>query len=512
MARTLKLYNSLTRRKEDFQPLEAGRVGLYVCGMTVYDYCHIGHARMLVAFDVVQRWLRARGYQVTYVRNITDIDDKIIRRAVENGETLSSLTGRFIAAMHEDEAALGIQRPDLEPRATQYVPQMLDLVSLLEKNGYAYRSGDGDTLFRVRRFAGYGRLGGKSLDDLRAGERVAVAAGKEDPFDFVLWKAAKPEEPAEACWQGPFGPGRPGWHLECSAMSTRLLGRQFDIHGGGADLQFPHHENEIAQSDAAYFPEGGKSFVRYWLHNGFVQVDGEKMSKSLGNFFTIRDVLKKFDGEVIRFFIVRSHYRSQVNYSDAGLDDARESLLRLYNALSTDWSAAQAQVEGQAGQGAAASAGADQAAVAVCADGEAARAAVAAIDWSEPRAMRFAEAMDDDFNTPVSWPPISTAPVIPPSSVSCAAWPPCWGCWGRIRSRCAATDCAAQQLMRAISTIMRSRHWSTPDWLPARLGTSPRPSASSWPRPASPLKTVPPAPPGGVEGRTDIYEDNLSGF
>ncbi len=242
MARTLKLYNSLTRRKEDFQPLEAGRVGLYVCGMTVYDYCHIGHARMLVAFDVVQRWLRARGYQVTYVRNITDIDDKIIRRAVENGETLSSLTGRFIAAMHEDEAALGIQRPDLEPRATQYVPQMLDLVSLLEKNGYAYRSGDGDTLFRVRRFAGYGRLGGKSLDDLRAGERVAVAAGKEDPFDFVLWKAAKPEEPAEACWQGPFGPGRPGWHLECSAMSTRLLGRQFDIHGGGADLRMTRDE------------------------------------------------------------------------------------------------------------------------------------------------------------------------------------------------------------------------------------------------------------------------------
>lgn len=402
MARTLKLYNSLTRRKEDFQPLEAGRVGLYVCGMTVYDYCHIGHARMLVAFDVVQRWLRARGYQVTYVRNITDIDDKIIRRAVENGETLSSLTGRFIAAMHEDEAALGIQRPDLEPRATQYVPQMLDLVGLLEKNGYAYRSGDGDTLFRVRRFAGYGRLGGKSLDDLRAGERVAVAAGKEDPFDFVLWKAAKPEEPPEACWQGPFGAGRPGWHLECSAMSTQLLGRQFDIHGGGADLQFPHHENEIAQSDAAYFPEGGKSFVRYWLHNGFVQVDGEKMSKSLGNFFTIRDVLKKFDGEVIRFFIVRSHYRSQVNYSDAGLDDARESLLRLYNALSTDWPAAQAQAEGQAGQGAAASAGAGQAAAATSAEGETARAAVAAIDWSEPRAMRFAEAMDDDFNTPVA--------------------------------------------------------------------------------------------------------------
>ena len=314
MARTLKLYNSLTRRKEDFQPLEAGRLGLYVCAMTVYDYCHIGHARMLVAFDVVQRWLRARGYQVTYVRNITDIDDKIIRRAVENGETLSSLTGRFIAAMHEDEAALGIQRPDLEPRATQYVPQMLDLVGLLEKNGYAYRSGDGDTLFRVRRFAGYGRLGGKSLDDLRAGERVAVAAGKEDPFDFVLWKAAKPEEPAEACWQGPFGAGRPGWHLECSAMSTQLLGRQFDIHGGGADLQFPHHENEIAQSDAAYFPEGGKSFVRYWLHNGFVQVDGEKMSKSLGNVLSIGVLTEEYPAVAVRWALSTVHHRSAIEW------------------------------------------------------------------------------------------------------------------------------------------------------------------------------------------------------
>ena len=284
-------------------------------------------------------------------------------------------------------------------------------------------------------------------------------------------------------------------------MSTQLLGRQFDIHGGGADLQFPHHENEIAQSDAAYFPEGGKSFVRYWLHNGFVQVDGEKMSKSLGNFFTIRDVLKKFDGEVIRFFIVRSHYRSQVNYSDAGLDDARESLLRLYNALSTDWPAAQAQVEGQTGQGAAASAGAGQAA-AICTEGEAARAAVAAIDWSEPRAMRFAEAMDDDFNTPVA---VSVLFELATDL-------------NRTR------DPAIERQLRGLAAVLgllgqdpvavRRRHWSTPDWLPARLGTSPRPtpSASSWPRPASPLKTVPPAPPGGVEGRTDIYEDNLSGF
>ncbi|MDO5103998.1 MAG: cysteine--tRNA ligase [Lautropia sp.] len=371
----LKLYNTLTRRKETFEPLEAGKVGLYVCGMTVYDYCHIGHARMLVGFDVIQRWLRVRGYQVTYVRNITDIDDKIIRRAVENGETLASLTGRFIEAMHEDEAALGIQRPDIEPRATAYVPQMLDLIAKLEDNGFAYRAGNGDTRFRVRRFPGYGRLGGKSLDDLRAGERVAVAEAKEDPLDFVLWKAAKPEEPAEACWHGPFGDGRPGWHIECSAMSTQLLGRQFDIHGGGADLQFPHHENELAQSDGAYFPEGEKSFVRYWMHNGFVQVDGEKMSKSLGNFFTIRDVLADFDGEVIRYFIVRSHYRSQVNYSDAGLEDARESLTRLYNALSAD---------------------------APALDAEAAQALVLGIDWADPRATRFAQAMDDDFNTPVA--------------------------------------------------------------------------------------------------------------
>ncbi|MDO4904489.1 MAG: cysteine--tRNA ligase [Lautropia sp.] len=371
----LKLYNTLTRQKEIFEPLEAGKVGLYVCGMTVYDYCHIGHARMLVGFDVVQRWLRLRGYQVTYVRNITDIDDKIIRRAVENGETLAGLTGRFIEAMKEDEAALGIQRPDIEPRATEYVPQMLDLISLLQANGLAYRADDGDTLFRVRRFPGYGRLGGKSIDDLRAGERVAVAAAKEDPLDFVLWKAAKPEEPAEACWQSSFGPGRPGWHIECSAMSTQLLGRQFDIHGGGADLQFPHHENELAQSDGAYFPDGSRSFVRYWMHNGFVQIDGEKMSKSLGNYFTVRDVLDKFDGEVIRYFIVRSHYRSQVNYSDVGLEDARDSLNRLYNALPAD---APALSEDEAA------------------------ALMAAIDWQDPRARRFAEAMDDDFNTPVA--------------------------------------------------------------------------------------------------------------
>ena len=365
----LKLYNTITRSKETFVPLVAGEVRMYVCGMTVYDYCHIGHGRMLVAFDVIQRWLRASGYRVTYVRNITDIEDKIIRRAVENGETIASLTNRFIAAMQEDEAALSIQRPDAEPRATQYVPQMLGMIELLRKNGYAYPSSDGDMVFAVRKFAGYGRLSGKSLDDLRAGERVAVAGGKQDPLDFVLWKSAKPDEPPEVRWDSPFGCGRPGWHIECSAMSTELLGRQFDIHGGGADLQFPHHENEIAQSDGALFADGSGSFVRYWLHNGFVQVNDEKMSKSLGNFFTIRDVLKSHDGEVIRFFILRSHYRSPLNYTRESLDDAREGLLRLYNALSTPF--------GQPVD-------------------------VGAIDWEEPRAARFAEAMNDDFNTVIA--------------------------------------------------------------------------------------------------------------
>ena len=365
----LKLYNTLTRSKEAFSPLVPGEIRMYVCGMTVYDYCHIGHARMLVAFDAVQRWLRASGYRVTYVRNITDIEDKIIRRAVENGETISALTARFIDAMHEDEAALNIQRPDAEPRATEYVPQMLRMIGRLQDNGLAYRSSDGDMVYAVRRFPGYGRLSGKAIDDLRAGERVAVSGGKQDPLDFVLWKSAKPEEPEEVRWDSPFGCGRPGWHIECSAMSTELLGRQFDIHGGGADLQFPHHENEIAQSDGALFPDGSGSFVRYWMHNGFVQVDDEKMSKSLGNFFTIRDVLQEHDGEVIRFFILRSHYRSPLNYTQESLADAREGLLRLYNALSPSF------------------------------DGP---VEIAAIDWSEPRAARFAEAMNDDFNTVVA--------------------------------------------------------------------------------------------------------------
>src|SRR5690606_10671152 len=321
------------------------------------------HARVLVVFDMVQRWLRASGYRVTYVRNITDIDDKIIRRAVENGESIASLTGRFIDAMHEDADALGVQRPDHEPRATQYVPQMLGLIELLEKKDLAYRTEEGDVDFAVRGFPGYGKLSGKSLDDLRAGARVSAADDKRDPLDFVLWKASKPDEPEEARWESPYGYGRPGWHIECSAMATSLLGKTIDIHGGGADLQFPHHENEIAQSEGAL----GCTFVRYWMHNGFVRVDDEKMSKSLGNFFTIREVLEKFDAEVLRLFILRAHYRSPLNHSDAHLEDARQALLRLYGALSGP------------------------------ADGD-----DAPIDWSDPWAARFREAMDDDFNTPVA--------------------------------------------------------------------------------------------------------------
>jgi cysteinyl-tRNA synthetase len=362
----LRLYNSLTRSKEEFVPLEPGKVRMYVCGMTVYDWCHVGHARVLVVFDIVQRWLRASGYRLTYVRNITDIDDKIIRRAVENGETIAQLTHRFIEAMHEDADALGVERPDHEPRATQYVPQMLGLIDLLEKNGLAYRAADGDVNYAVRKFPGYGRLSGKSLDDLRAGERVAVDDAKQDPLDFVLWKSAKADEPDEAKWESRYGFGRPGWHIECSAMATSLLGKTIDIHGGGADLQFPHHENEIAQSEGAL----NTRFVRYWMHNGFVRVDDEKMSKSLGNFFTIREVLRKFDAEVVRLFILRAHYRSPLNYSDAHLEDTRQALLRLYGALSD-----------------AGAAGPDDA---------------LPIDWSDPLAARFREAMDDDFNTPVA--------------------------------------------------------------------------------------------------------------
>jgi cysteinyl-tRNA synthetase len=376
----LKIYNSLTRTKQAFVPIEPGKVRMYVCGMTVYDYCHLGHARVLVVFDMVSRWLRASGFEVTYVRNITDIDDKIIRRAAENGESIGALTERFIAYMNEDADALGVQRPDHEPRATQYIGPMLDIIGKLEEMGLAYRAADGDVNYAVRKFPAYGRLSGKSLDELRAGERVEVAAGKQDPLDFVLWKRAKAGEPA---WPAPYGDGRPGWHIECSAMSTELLGRHFDIHGGGEDLQFPHHENEIAQSEGAF----GETFVNYWMHNGFVRVDNEKMSKSLGNFFTIREVLARYDAEVVRFFILRAHYRSPLNYSDQHLDEARSALGRLYTALKGA-KAAPVAVEGVTTQAAATKAGAPAA------------GAAAAIDWSDPFAARFRAAMDDDFNTP----------------------------------------------------------------------------------------------------------------
>ena len=356
---SLRIHNTLTRALEDFAPLEAGHVRMYVCGITVYDLCHVGHARANVAFDVVQRWLKASGYRVTFVRNITDIDDKIIRRAVENGEPVRALTDRMTAEMYRDFDALGIERPTHDPRATDYVPQMLDIVRTLEGKGLAYRAG-GDVNFAVRRFPGYGKLSGKSLDELHAGERVAVLDGKQDPLDFVLWKSAKPTEPDDAKWDSPFGTGRPGWHIECSAMSCATLGETFDIHGGGADLQFPHHENEIAQSEGA----NGKPLSRFWVHNGFVRVDNEKMSKSLGNFFTIREVLQKYDAESLRFFLVRTHYRSALNYSDAHLDDARNSLKRLYTAL------------------------------------DLVAPATVAIDWTQPHAARFKAAMDEDFGTP----------------------------------------------------------------------------------------------------------------
>ena len=352
----LKIYNSLSREKQPFTPIDPGKVRMYVCGMTVYDYCHLGHARVMVVFDMVYRWLKASGYDVTYVRNITDIDDKIIKRANENGETILELTNRFIAYMHEDADALGVLRPNHEPRATDYVPQMLDLIGKLEGNGLAYRAADGDVNYAVRKFPGYGKLSGKSLDDLRAGERVEVDSAKQDPLDFVLWKHAKPGEPA---WASPWGEGRPGWHIECSAMSSQLLGKHFDIHGGGQDLQFPHHENEIAQSEGAH----DCRFVNYWMHNGFVRVDNEKMSKSLGNFFTIREVLKSYDAEVVRFFILRAHYRSPLNYSDAHLDDARRSLDSLYFALRD------------------------------------VPPATVAIDWANPFAARFREALDEDFDS-----------------------------------------------------------------------------------------------------------------
>jgi len=352
----LRIYNTLARAKQDFIPLRTGKVNMYVCGITVYDYCHLGHARMMVVFDTVVRWLRASGFDLTFVRNITDIDDKIINRALENKEPIDALTERFIHAMDEDAAALGVIKPDHEPRATQHVGGMLSMIAKLIERGVAYAIPGGDVYYSVRDFPGYGKLSGKSIEDLRAGERVDVDSDKRDPLDFVLWKAAKPGEPA---WDSPWGKGRPGWHIECSVMSEHHLGEHFDIHGGGQDLQFPHHENEIAQSEGAH----GHTFVNYWMHNGFVRVDDEKMSKSLGNFFTVREILAKYDPEVVRFFIVRAHYRSPLNYSDQHLDDARGALNRLYTALKGTVPVA------------------------------------TSIDWSGEHAQRFKAAMDDDFNT-----------------------------------------------------------------------------------------------------------------
>jgi len=354
----LKIYNSQSRNKAPFVPLEAGKVSVYVCGMTVYDLCHIGHARVLVVFDMVVRYLRHLGFEVTYIRNVTDIDDKIIKRAAENDETISELTTRFIAEMHHDAALLGVEAPDQEPLATGHMPEMITMIQSLLEKGYAYQADNGDVYYSVSKFENYGQLSGKKLDDLRAGERVALDEAKQDPLDFVLWKASKDEEPEDAKWDAPWGQGRPGWHIECSAMSTHCLGDSFDIHGGGMDLMFPHHENEIAQSEAAT----GCKFVSTWMHNGFVNIDNEKMSKSLGNFFTVREVLKQYHPEVIRYFILTSHYRSPLNYSDKNLDNAKAVLDGFYAAL----------------------------------NGVSTTEAVNVGDYGQ----RFKTAMDDDFNTP----------------------------------------------------------------------------------------------------------------
>lgn len=354
----LKIYNSLTKRKQNFVPITTNKIKLYVCGMTVYDYCHLGHARVMVVFDMVVRWFRDSGYEVTYVRNITDIDDKIIQRAQKNNEPIEALTDRFIRAMDEDAAVLGVLRPSFEPRATQYIEKMISMIQILIEKDFAYTAPNGDVYYAVDKFPNYGKLSGKVSADLYAGERVTVDPYKKNPLDFVLWKAVKSNEPY---WTAPWGKGRPGWHIECSAMCENYLGEHFDIHGGGQDLQFPHHENEIAQSEAAH----DAPFVNYWMHNGFVRVDNEKMSKSLDNFFTVRDVLANYQPEVVRFFILRAHYRSPLNYSDRHLEDARRALDRLYTALK-----------------------------------ENIVATVDKLDWNNIHAQRFMEAMNDDFNTP----------------------------------------------------------------------------------------------------------------
>ncbi|MBL79198.1 MAG: cysteine--tRNA ligase [Nitrosomonadaceae bacterium] len=356
----LKIYNSLTKCKQTFVPLIANKVKLYVCGMTVYDYCHLGHARVMVVFDMVVRWFKATGYEVIYVRNITDVDDKIIQRAQENNESIESLTERFICAMNEDSTALGVLQPTFEPRATQYIENMVSMIQVLIDKGFAYIGSNGDVYYAVDKFPDYGKLSGKVPDDLYAGERVSINSYKKNPLDFVLWKTAKSNEPY---WEAPWGKGRPGWHIECSAMCRNYLDKHFDIHGGGQDLQFPHHENEIAQSEAAH----DTTFVNYWMHNGFVRVDNEKMSKSLGNFFTVRDILANYQPEVVRFFILRAHYRSPLNYSDSHLEDAKNSLDRLYSALKGNI---------------------------ITIDYK--------IDWNNIYAKRFMHAMNDDFNTPIA--------------------------------------------------------------------------------------------------------------
>ncbi len=354
----LKIYNSLAKCKQNFVPLTANKVKLYVCGMTVYDYCHLGHARVMVVFDMIVRWFRDSGYEVTYVRNITDIDDKIIIRAQENQETIETLTGRFIRAMNEDSSALGVLPPSFEPRATQYIESMISMIQILIEKDFAYAAANGDVFYAVDKFPDYGKLSGKVAANLNAGERVAVNPHKRNPLDFVLWKAVKANEPS---WTAPWGKGRPGWHIECSAMCENYLGEHFDIHGGGQDLQFPHHENEIAQSEAAH----DTPFVNYWMHNGFVRVDNEKMSKSLGNFFTVREILANYQPEVVRFFILRAHYRSPLNYSDSHLEDAKHALDRLYTALKGNIVTNKPK-----------------------------------LDWNNIHAQRFMGAMNDDFNTP----------------------------------------------------------------------------------------------------------------
>ena len=358
----LQIFNTLSKTKEPFHPINSEHVGIYVCGMTVYDFCHMGHARVLVMFDIITRHLRRQFPKVTYVRNITDIDDKIIKRAIENGESIDQLTNRFIEAMHEDEKALGILPPDIEPRATESMNEIFYMIETLVEKGIAYQGKSGDVYYSVRKFPNYGKLSGKNLDDLEAGARVDVEDDKDDPLDFVLWKMAKPEEPS---WESPWGDGRPGWHIECSAMSSNHLGNHFDIHGGGMDLSFPHHENEIAQSEGAH----DCKFVNTWMHVGFVNVNEEKMSKSLGNFFTIREVLESYDGETLRYFILSSHYRSPLNFSDANLDNAKNAITKLYTSI------------------------------------RGLKSSTASTDEISQRLdyeQRFDAALDDDFNTPIA--------------------------------------------------------------------------------------------------------------